>query len=151
MGAGVCGPCLLPPGTFQPIPPSCVLPSGGALSPCFFLPHCQQASSAWQVCFLWPCLGAPSPPWHDLEGKKTRAPPSDERLPGVVVYFLAMLLFLLALFGVDIFKLVLRISLPLQTEDRGHNVSVIALRLVSWSVVPGGNSEVPFPLRTGRR
>lgn len=41
------------------------------------------------------------------------------------------------------------ISLPLQTEDRGH-VSVIALRLISWSVVPGGDSEVPFPLRTGR-
>ena len=41
------------------------------------------------------------------------------------------------------------ISLSLQTEDRGH-VSVIALRLISWSVVPGGDSEVPFPLRTGR-
>ena len=40
--------------------------------------------------------------------KKTRPSPSDEPLPGVVVYFSAMLLFLLALFGVDIFKLVLR-------------------------------------------
>ena len=55
-----------------------------------------------------PRLGAPSPLWHDLEGKQTRPPPRDERLPGVVVYFSAKLLFLLALFGVDIFKLVLR-------------------------------------------
>lgn len=42
-------------------------------------------------------------------GRETNeTPPRDERLPGVVVYFSAMLLFLLALFGVDIFKLVLR-------------------------------------------
>lgn len=42
--------------------------------------------------------------------------PRDERLPGVVVYFSAMLLFLLALFGVDIFKLVFCYFLA----DRGH-------------------------------
>ena len=57
-----------------------------------------------------------------------------------------MLLFLLALFGGDIFKLVLCYFLA----DRGHNVSVIDLRLISRSVVPGGDSEALFPLRTGR-
>lgn len=32
--------------------PSRVLPSGGVLSPCFFLPHCQQALSALASVFL---------------------------------------------------------------------------------------------------
>ena len=49
-------------------------------------------------------------------GREKMRPPRDERLPGVVVYFSAMLLFLLALFGVDIFKLVFCYFLA----DRGH-------------------------------
>lgn len=92
--------------------------------------------------------GSPLPLWHDLEGKKQDPHPVMNVYLELWFISSAMLPSLLALFGVDILNCIKCYFFAFtKTEDRGQG-SVIALRLISWSVYL--EVIVPLPLRTGR-